>query len=420
MILAIHRTITIKELRQKTRDRILNWNLFEVANKSSVDPQTSQNQQQSTRVYLILLAVIFLTFSVYASSTYKTKTMLTKIPSLEIIQYLQKMYGSTIVTCPCTKLSITHSSYIQLEPIFHQICSSDFISTEWLNVLFASNRNRNALSLDLYSFNVTAFIHFQTMRTMCDLVTKVVINSRDLFLASPVVSRQMLDFDEFSIQTQLALNHFQSTLPNNFIQSLEMFRGLAQGNGLVSAYSTNWNLFIPNMTENAVVYIRPQLYENCSCAISSACIQPSQPFLPGFVVGCMPLESFLRSTIECLYKRSCVDQMVSGADANYTPRVLNMSSRFAESESITVIVQQMFIEQWSSNVSYDSFFEQCKPTSCSYALVERHAILDIATTLLGIYGGITVGLRLIAPLLVQFWHNIFRKIRQTSSTLVPY
>ncbi|CAF2798883.1 unnamed protein product [Rotaria sp. Silwood2] len=198
-----------------------------------------------------------------------------------------------------------------------------------------------------------------------------------------------------------------------------MFRELAQGNELVSAYSTNWNLFVRNMTNNAIVYMKPQWYGDCNCATSAACTQPSELFLSGFVVSCFPLESFLRSTIECLYVQSCVDQMVSYVGANYTPSVLNNNSRFVMNVSIDAIVQQMFIEHWSFNISFESFFEQCRPTSCSYTLIERHDLLDVATTLLGLHGGVTITLRFAVPLMVRLCYKLIRKRRQTTSEVMP-
>jgi hypothetical protein len=41
-----------------------------------------------------------------------------------------------------------------------------------------------------------------------------------------------------------------------------------------------------------------QSYEECDCVISSSCIQNSISNVPRYVVGCLPLESFFRSTID--------------------------------------------------------------------------------------------------------------------------
>ena len=294
-------------------------------------------------------------------------------------------------------MSFDRATFYQIKPIFHQICSSDFIDTDWLNILFTSYQNQNASETNSSTFTGTAFAYFQSLRIMCDLTKQAVIDAQDLFLGTQVVSAYMLDYDVFDGQTTAALTSYKSTISNSFVHTLHMLLGMAQGNGLVSGYSTNWGIFLPNMTKDATIYTKARIYDECNCATSASCNQSSTPYVPGFVVGCLPLESFLRSTFECLYNQSCVDTISSYINASIIPRALNnTNSRFASYLITNDIVQEMFIESWSLNVSYENFFQQCQPNSCSYTLIGRNNILLMLLQLIvGLYGGLTVLLKLV-------------------------
>jgi hypothetical protein len=406
-------------VRHKIRAYVVALNMFEKAHRTAVHESRLYLQRQSTRVYFLLLSLALFILVVYTSLIYQQNDDTINISSFENFQQLQDKYGPTTVDCPCTKISFNRSTFHQVEPVFHQICSSDFINTSWLDTLFTSYVNQEVSKFHTYTFGGTAFAHFQSLSIMCDLTKQAVIDARDLFLATQVVSAFMLAYDLFEGQTTAALTSFKSTLPNSFVLTLQMLLGMAQGNGFVSGYSTNWGLFLPNMTSDATIYTQARIYDGCNCATSASCIQSSKPYVPGFVVGCLPLQSFLRSTFECLYNQSCVDIISSYVNASVIPRALSNTSRFASNLLTNDIVQEMFIESWSLNVSYENFFQQCKPISCSYTLIGRYNVLYVVTTIVGLYGGLTVLLKLVVPVAVHRIHKLVRRQRHTNIQVAP-
>jgi hypothetical protein len=222
----------------------------------------------------------------------------------------------------------------------------------------------------------TAFTHFQAMSIMYSLVKQYVIDARNSFLATSDVSSQMKDSHLFDLDTNSTLNDFYSSISNNFIHTLEMFNGFTQASGLISVYSTNWNPYFLDLTEDNSMYFQSQSYGECDCAISSSCIQNSTPN----VVGCSPVESLLQSTLECLYDQLCINQMCSIIQSPYFPKPLDKNkSRFPVNSSIQSIVAEMFIELWFTNISYENYFEQCHPNSCSYTFTERSNLLYVLT-----------------------------------------
>ncbi|CAF5035592.1 unnamed protein product, partial [Rotaria sp. Silwood1] len=82
----------------------------------------------------------------------------------------------------------------------------------------------------------------------------------------------------------------------------------------------------------------------------------------------------------------------------------SLISRFQLNTSIQLLVDALFIEQWHFNVSYPSFYEQCAPTYCHYTVNEHNNALHVVSQILGLYGGLTVSLRFIVPLIVELYY----------------
>lgn len=391
----------------------MTMNMFE---RSYQAPPTGHElflQRQSTRLYYLLLLIALFILIIYTSLISQRHNEDIKISSFEFYQIVQNAYPSTSIDCPCTQISFDFSTFYQLEPVFHQICSSDFIGDNWLNNLFVQYKLQNASDTNPQTFIGTAFAYFQSLRLMCDLTKQAVLDAESLFLSRQMVTSSMLNEKLFDEQTITYLNSFKSTVSNNFIEILQTLLGMAQGNGLISGYATNWGVFLPNMTKDATIYTKARIYGDCNCAVSSACTQSSIPYVPGFVVGCLPLESFLRSTFECLYNQTCVTMISSYVSAAVIPRALDKTkSRFNSTQLTNDIVEQMFIESWSYNISYEDFFRQCFPKACSYTSIQRSNILYVITTILSLYGGLTVLLKVLIPFLVRRIYTIVGRRRQ--------
>jgi hypothetical protein len=69
------------------------------------------------------------------------------------------------------------------------------------------------------------------------------------------------------------------------------------------------------------------------------------------------------------------------------------------------IVDNVMIEEWSTEASYELFFDQCDPSYCTYSVNERPGIIFIVTSLIGAFSGLNVVLKLLIPLIVRaiYW-----------------
>ncbi|CAF3889333.1 unnamed protein product [Adineta steineri] len=399
----------------KIRDGLQKVNVFEDTNRTV----TIQQQCVATRVYLLLLVLSLFIVVLYTSITYYLNTFTITKPSLEQYQQLQQRYGSEAVSCPCSRLSITHSTFITLQCEFHPVCTSPFTSDSYLQELFQlyNDLDSTYATTNAFTLQGTIFSHFQALRALCNLVQDFVNDAQQQYLVSSMISTLMIDLDLFKKETNASLSDFQLTLPNSFNNSLQMIRGLMQGNGFVSAYSTNWYYITKNIVQYGMLYLKPQYYGNdmCNCATSSTCTQSSTPYIKGYLVGCTPLESLLQSTLECLYEPSCIDLLTTYLNMSLSNHLvpLNKSeTRFSSDDTVNSIVQQMFVETCSSNVSFNQFFEECKPDYCSVTLLETDSFIIVITTILGLYGGLTTFLKLVVPFLVFSTYKLVRKYKQ--------
>ncbi|CAF0764694.1 unnamed protein product [Adineta steineri] len=399
----------------KIRDWFKKVNVFEDTNRTI----TIQQQCVATRVYLLLLVISLFIVVLYTSLIYYLNTFTITKPSLEQYQQLQQRYGSEAVSCPCSRLSITYSSFITLQCEFHPVCTSPFTSDLYLQELFQlyNDSDSTYATTNAFTLQGTIFSYFQALAALCNLVNDFVNDAEQQYLVSSIISTLMIDFDLFEKETNASFIEFQSTLPNSFINSLQIIRGLTQGNGFVSAYSTNWYYVTKNINEGAMLYLKPQYYggDMCNCATSPTCTQSSTPYIKGYLVGCTPLESLLQSTLECLYEQSCIDLLTTYLNMSLSNHLvpLNKSeTRFSSNGTVNSIVQEMFVEMCSSNVSYNQFFEECKPDYCSVTILEPGSFIIVITTILGLYGGLTTFLKLVVPFLVFSTYKLIRKYKQ--------
>jgi hypothetical protein len=74
------------------------------------------------------------------------------------------------------------------------------------------------------------------------------------------------------------------------------------------------------------------------------------------------------------------------------------------------------MEPWPTNISYDRYFAECAPNICSYSYIDNANPLYVASTLLGLYSGLTIMLSGWCPRLVllcrqiQIYYNKKRRI----------
>jgi hypothetical protein len=69
--------------------------------------------------------------------------------------------------------------------------------------------------------------------------------------------------------------------------------------------------------------------------------------------------------------------------------------------SIKELVDKLMIEQWDVSPLYETYYNECRPTQCTYKLETNNDIIYIITTLFGVAGGLSTVLKIIIPRLIK-------------------
>ncbi|CAF4413578.1 unnamed protein product, partial [Didymodactylos carnosus] len=160
--------------------------------------------------------------------------------------------------------------------------------------------------------------------------------------------------------------------------------------------------------------------ELCYCKTNISCITRSMIYGPGhidlyiipsFYMGCYITESLLSSTLECFFDQSCLDaintHLYNISEYPFNATVLNSSSKsqFTVNSTLRQIVQQLMIEEWNSEVSFDKYYNSCTPEECTYTYQKRIDLIYILTTIAGLLGGLTTIFKLLIPTVVAFFRR---------------
>lgn len=374
---------------------------------------------------LVLICLVALYIS-YTLTKQRQLKEVAKYPSLKTYQHLVYEYRDVILQCPCSQISIPYKSFINLSVInYHQICSSTFVKDEWIVGYYPSRLVFQDSYIDFANM-IPAYL--QLLSYFCRVTNETVNNAFSNFYANNLIQSYLnpsvIDFNQ---QIQSVIRQFQSNIPNSFLSVLELMRDITSANTIMSVYRNNWkfiNMNIntdtisPNGTVIPMISVR---YGECDCALSKDCIQPvstlGDKLIPGLMIGCYPLEALLKSTLECFYFEECLGMIGidTSQSTNNTLMPLNLSipSRFNISTSFEMMLNELLIEEWSTNVSYEQYYEQCSPSSCSFTYMKSSSAVDIITNVLGLYGGLMIIMdAIVAPLLIILCSLIKRPFRR--------
>ncbi|CAF3891815.1 unnamed protein product [Rotaria sp. Silwood1] len=230
------------------------------------------------------------------------------------------------------------------------------------------------------------------------------------------------------------INELIKRTPLDFRRLGRATTAILEVNLIPTAFNTDWSIEYGNASNDYVLKNVPVMYANgtCNCAVSSECqaplrIGPSDLILPGLFVGCLPIDGLRMSTLECFFSSNCINTILNyleyytlpdkSESFNFSlpavlPLVVNplnesISSRFSSVTPIGEIIDELFIEKWENITSYESYYAACAPTICNYKYSQRRGVLYVITSLLSLYGGLTMSLRFIV------WNGmqLYRKIK---------
>ena len=359
----------------------------------------------ATRLYFLFITISITILLIYTSVEMHAQHVIVFKPSQAKFENLRSnpLYVPTL-ECPCRHISTSYDTFISVIPQFHQLCSSDFAvqSFQWMSLVFNPMASLNYAYDDFRIFIVP---EFQSLFSLCTLANETLMDALTLFMSNTFASPHVQTRETIEKHANESLVRFRTSTPRTFVRMLNYVQQIAQGNGIVSSILSNWHFLSLNTTQHDhSLWSEPRSYNNCSCGINATCTSPAfidQWRVPGFLVGCYPLEALLQSTLECLYDIECIEKLKNMYYImNITTRPLD-SRRSTPYATVQSLVDELLIARWETNVAYERYYAACEPLSCSYTTSERANLLYIISAIVGLYGGLSVVFKLITPTIVR-------------------
>lgn len=417
----------ISSLSTLVRERLITLNLFD---SRSTNPELVRRQILSTRFFIVLMGLSIFILLIYTSQSEQTRTIILAFPTAAQYQRLQTQYPDTLY-CPCQTLSIPYQTYFKILPTFHQVCSSDFLLQPWIDFTFDLH-DMFLWPMDVRT-SLSAF--WQLMKALCQSAAAAVNDELEKFENSPMISSAVFPEALLRARAQANLDTVFRKASNAFKQSIQLILRITLSNGFITGLSTNF-VIMERYSELAVsfpvdiwaiIYIGRDVGGRvpiCYCHYDESCPLPGRLYLynnfsidylytlntmipnatlPGLVVDCVPIQMILASSLECFYNQACLDVLLAAY-----PRYINVSkldevlpSRFLPTSRIDYIINELFVEVIFNETVFDSYYHQCAPSFCTYTWSSKFDWIYVFTTLIALFGGLNVGLRLLTPYVID-------------------
>ena len=216
--------------------KLITYNIFDT---HSNDQSIVSMQRWSTRLYILTLGLAMTILIVY--TIINTSLIQTDVSNPSVTAYLNLYDQHHNIKCPCTQISTLYKEFLHLAPTYNQICSSRFVSDEWIQFLFDNNQTTSRYAAD---FRATASHQFQVLRELCQLSMTAVDNGLQKLYSSQLISGQLLSKDLFEAEINADIQAFQRITTSNFWRELTFVRSFIFGNQLIPAIPTAFTIIV--------------------------------------------------------------------------------------------------------------------------------------------------------------------------------
>lgn len=415
---------------QSIRVNVIELNLFKTSTMRT-DPFERTTLMISTRIYLVILCLSMCIIVLFTWLNVRVQNVTIENPSRAKFEELQRNYPRSL-ECPCSVIVIPHGSFISVSPQFHPVCTSTFISDDWINFFYAGGViDTDFIPIDIF---VSGHKYFITLAALCELVKTTVLDASFIFNQSLLITGQTLPDVELMDRAYQAFNQFKSNTAAEFKRILALIRSqtttmYTAGHGDVIWIPSPW------INSTTIIYFEPipVQIDNCSCGLSDECKEPLVMYnytdyynfkplgvqfkFSDIFVSCFSIPSLLQSSLKCFFNETClgfVQEKLNALPRDIRYPLINASllqknsTRFSPDQSVQEIVNEMMIERWGEDIQYSQYYEQCNPKLCSYFVTAHNDALYIFTTMIGLFGGLSVALKIIVPLIVGWIRNRMR------------
>jgi hypothetical protein len=272
------------------------------------------------------------------------------------------------------------------------------------------------------NFRKTAISFFQLLDSLCKLSEKYLTDELANIMTKSLINTHVISRLQLNEQIQSIIDQFERNTPFPFLTTLQLIRAMTSDNQIMTVFETNWQWMAPSLNHpdywGVKLHTNPIVYNgSCNCGLSSQCVEESLT-MPGLMIGCYPLESLLKSTLQCLYNVSCFS-LIQQVSRSFAPLNDSNLSRYQKNSTVELMLNQLMVEQWNKSIMYEKYYDQCAPLLCSYSYIERRPALQVLILLLELYGGLVIIMNVVALLLVALWQKIVIRLRRRHVQVQP-
>ena len=143
-------------------------------------------------------------------------------------------------------------------------------------------------------------------------------------------------------------------------------------------------------------------------------VGPSDIQLEGLVVGCSPMDGLRMSSLQYFFSSDCIPTIIDHLnyyteldgyqsihfDPPPTPATIMrpLEKRgllhLLPNTTIGTLINELFIDSWTSSSSYERDFNSCSPSECRYEHQSSQSILYVITAVLSLYSGLSAAWRI--------------------------
>lgn len=423
----------LRSLYNTLRGRFVTWNLFD---SHSTDPRIVSRELLSTRLFLILLVCSVFILTLYTSLSVQVKSEIVTRPTQATYERLLKNYPATLQYL-CAQISIPYGTFVNVVPVFHQVCSSQFVSQSWIDFTFETN------TTFIWPMDIRASLSqmWQLISALCQSARNSLIDGIDQFTNSTLINSMVLSEELLQAQTKADLDLACRTASSSLVRPFIAIHQITQANGFITGLLVDSVVLqlgsllgeTGQIWRKVSNYIPQGTTRSCSCQSNGSCPMPGGLYLyeawevygnynltkiianetlPGFIFDCLPLKMTLASSFECFYNESCLQILLSA----YYPKTINVSildnstaSRFEPTTTVEQLINELFVEEVLNKTDYTSYYRACAPVYCSYTYSRRFDWIYVVTILLALVGGLSTVLRLITPFAIKFVSFLHRR-----------
>lgn len=269
----------------------------------------------------MLIAILILILIPYIALRETVNIYIVQNPSQSKYESLQAQYANTLV-CPCKYSTINYDTFISLEPTYHPICSSDFVSPLFIAQLYATN-DTNLHKNDFIAIGRQYFTHVALLCQIAPKLVSLIINS---IQQTQLTATNLMRPTALAMQASSLVNYEKLGLQSYMRQIMAQF---VSAMAMSYAISAAYNSFTLSISPNGSIYIEPSGFSNCSCILDTDTCHSDAGFyeydelsdsftllstVMGIRVACTPFHSTFMSTFDCWYSSECYNMVSSSVE----------------------------------------------------------------------------------------------------------